>query len=97
MFIHNHTENKSILLADANCLANKLAGVKLRTFLDIKSKYIYSATEIDSIWGKKKGCDVQNIVTTVIIRVESDALWGHLARGVFTPQTKFEKKKKSLW
>ncbi len=26
MFIHNHTENKSILLADANCLANKLAG-----------------------------------------------------------------------
>jgi len=22
-----------------------------------------------------------------------DALWGHLARGVFTPQTRFEKKK----
>ncbi len=30
---------------------------------------------------------------TVIIRVGSDALWGHLARGVFTPQTRFEKKK----
>ncbi len=44
MFIHNHTENKSILLADANCLANKLAGAKLRKFLDIKSKYLYSAT-----------------------------------------------------
>ncbi len=43
-----------------------------------------------------KGCDVQNIVTTVIIRVGSDALRGHLARGVFTPQTRFEKKKKSL-
>ncbi len=43
-----------------------------------------------------EGCDVQNIVTTVIIRVGSDALWGHLARGVFTPQTRFEKKKKSL-
>jgi len=28
--------------------------------------------------------------------VGSDALWGHLARGVFTPQTRFEKKKKSL-
>ncbi len=42
---------------------------------------------------EKKGCDVQNIVTTVIIRVGSDALWGHLARGVFTLQTKFEKKK----
>ncbi len=27
----------------------------------------------------------------------SDALWAHLARGDFTPQTKFEKKKKSLW
>ncbi len=41
-----------------------------------------------------KGCDVQNIVTTAIIRVGSDdALWGHLARGVFTPQTRFEKKK----
>ncbi len=36
MFIHNHAENKSILLADANCLANKLAGAKLRYFLDIK-------------------------------------------------------------
>ncbi len=35
---------------------------------------------------------VQNI-TQVIIRVGSDALWGHLARGVFTPQTGFEKKK----
>ncbi len=39
-----------------------------------------------------------HIVTTVIIRVGSDdALWGHWARGVFTPQTRFEKKKKSLW
>ncbi len=38
---------------------------------------------------------VQNI-TAVIIKVGSDALWGHLARGVFTPQTGFEKKKKSL-
>ncbi len=27
----------------------------------------------------------------------SDALRGHWARGVFTPQTRFEKKKKSLW
>ncbi len=44
MFIHNHTENKSILLADANCLANKLAGAKLRKCFDIKSKYLYSAT-----------------------------------------------------
>ncbi len=44
MFIHNHTENKYILLADANCLANQLAGAKLRTFFDIKSKYLYSAT-----------------------------------------------------
>ncbi len=44
MFIHNHTENKSILLADANCLANKLAGAKLRIFLDRQSKYLYSAT-----------------------------------------------------
>ncbi len=44
MFIHNHNENKSILLADANCLANKLAGAKLRKCLDIKSKYLYSAT-----------------------------------------------------
>ncbi len=44
MFIHNHTENKSILLAYANCLANKLAGAKLRDFFDIKSKYLYSAT-----------------------------------------------------
>ncbi len=35
------------------------------------------------------------LVTTVIIRVGSDdALWGHWARGVFTPQTKFEKEKK---
>ncbi len=43
---------------------------------------------------EKEGCDVQNIVTTVIIRVGSDdALWGHWARGVFTPQTRFEKKK----
>ncbi len=33
-----------LLLADANCLANKLAGAKLRKFLDIKSKYLYSAT-----------------------------------------------------
>ena len=33
------------------------------------------------------------MVTTVIIKVGSDALWGHLARGVFTPQTRFEKKK----
>ncbi len=33
MFIQNHTENKSILLADANCVANKLAGAKLRIFL----------------------------------------------------------------
>ncbi len=44
MFIHNHTEKKEILLADVNCIANKLAGAKLRTFLDIKSKYFYSAT-----------------------------------------------------
>ncbi len=44
MFIHNHTEKNEILLADANCLANKLAGVKLRKILDIKSKYLYSAT-----------------------------------------------------
>ncbi len=36
------------------------------------------------------------MVTTVIIKVGSDALWGHLARSVFTPQTRFEKKK-SLW
>ncbi len=33
------------------------------------------------------------MVTTVIIKVGSDALWGHLARGVFTSQTRFEKKK----
>ncbi len=33
-----------VLLADANCLANKLAGAKFRIFLDIKSKYFYSAT-----------------------------------------------------
>jgi len=26
--------------------------------------------------------------------VGSDALWGHLARGVFTPQTRFEKENK---
>ncbi len=39
MFIHNHTENKSISLADVNCLANKLAGAKLRKCLDIKSKF----------------------------------------------------------
>ncbi len=38
-------------------------------------------------------CDVQNMVCTVIIRVGSDSLWGHLARGVFTPQTRFKKKK----
>ncbi len=68
------------MLADANCLANKLAGAKLRKCLDIKSKYLYSATEIDSIRGKKKGCDVQNIVTTVIIRVGSDALWGQFEK-----------------
>uniref|UniRef100_A0A672MJD0 Platelet derived growth factor D n=1 Tax=Sinocyclocheilus grahami TaxID=75366 RepID=A0A672MJD0_SINGR len=30
-----------------------------------------------------KGCDVQNMVTTVILKVGSDALWGHLAWGVF--------------
>jgi len=28
-----------------------------------------------------------------MIKVGSDALWEHLARGVFTPQTRFEKKK----
>ncbi len=40
---------------------------------------------------------ISRIVTAlVIIRVGSDALWGHWARGVFTPQTRFEKKKKSL-
>ncbi len=33
-----------MLLADANCLANKLAGAKLRKFLDIKFKYVYSTT-----------------------------------------------------
>ncbi len=33
------------------------------------------------------------MITTVIIKVGSDALWGHLARGVFTPQTRYEKKK----
>ncbi len=56
MFIHNHSENKSILLADANCLGNKLAGAKLMKLL--KFKYLYSTTKIDYIWGKKKGCDV---------------------------------------
>ncbi len=40
-----------------------------------------------------KGCDVQNL-TTVIINVECDALWGHLAMSVFTHYftTDFEKK-----
>ncbi len=33
------------------------------------------------------------MVTRVIIIVGSDALWGHMARGIFTPKTKFEKKK----
>ncbi len=41
MTIHNHAENKSILLADTNCLANKLAGAMLRKCLEIKSKYLY--------------------------------------------------------
>ncbi len=95
MFIHNHTENKTILFADVNCLANKLSGAKLRIILGIKSKYLYSKTWIDYIWGKNNGYDVQNITEhTEIIRVGSDALWGHLARGVFT---RFEKKKKILW
>ncbi len=40
----------------------------------------------------KKGCDVQNMVCTVIIRVGGDALWGHLAKGIFTPHTMFEMK-----
>ncbi len=51
----------------------------------------YTTTEIDYIWRKNK-CGVQNI-TTVTIKVGSDALWGHLDRVVFTPQTRFEKKK----
>ncbi len=33
-----------MLLADANCLAKKLAGAKLRKFVDVKSKYFYSTT-----------------------------------------------------
>ncbi len=33
------------------------------------------------------------MVTTVIIKVGSDALWGHLARGVFTPQTRQREEK----
>ncbi len=35
----------------------------------------------------KKGCDVQNMVITVIIKEGSDAVWGQLARSAFTPQT----------
>ncbi len=32
------------MLADVNCIANKIAGAKLRIYLDIKSKYLYSTT-----------------------------------------------------
>ncbi len=49
MFIHNHTENLTILFADVNCLANKLSCAKLRIILGIKSKYLYSKTWIDYI------------------------------------------------
>ncbi len=80
------------MLADVNCIANKLAGAKLRIYLDIKSKYLDRYLDRFHL-REKKVCDVQNMVTTVIIRVGRDALWGHLARGDFTPQTRFGKKK----
>ncbi len=67
-----------------------LAGAKLRISLGIKSKCFFLFNDLDILqMREKKGCDVQNL-TTVIIRVGSDALWGHLARGVFT--LRFEKK-----
>ncbi len=57
-------------------------GAKLRTFLDIKSKILYYIIIV-----LLKDCDVQNMVITVIIKEGSDAVWGHLTRSAFTPQT----------
>ncbi len=79
MFIHNHTEKKEILLADVNCIANKLAGAKLRIYLDI---FVFKHLDRFHL-REKKGCDVQNMVTTVIIRVGSDALWGPYSHVIY--------------
>ncbi len=88
--------------ARKNIRAN--TGAKLRTFLDIKSKYLYYIIilllkilllfiHLDRLHLRgKKGCDVQNMVITVIIKEGSDVVWGHLARSAFTLQTGVRRK-----